>query len=174
MAAPAIGHHHSGPGVGELDGLGNAARMEGHDIAHALQGLGPQVVGQVVVGQVAVDALDILVRPGVKPGLVFRLQDVATAAELRAFGLGVEPRGPKAVKRPSAATITTAPSTYRQIFFLDGLMEAWKVWFAVLNNTAKGRCQFRLVAFLHYWQQFCSSDAEKPDKFELARKRCFG
>jgi hypothetical protein len=50
-------------------------------------------------------------------------------------------------------------------------MEAWKVWFAILNNTANGLCQFRLVAFLHYWQQFCSGDAKKPDKFELAGEK---
>ena len=116
--------------------------MEGYEIAHALQALGPQVMGQVVVGQVAVHALDILVRPGVEPVLVFRLQDVATAAELRAFGFGVEPRRPKGGKRPSAALSTTAASPYRQIFFLDGLMEARKVFVCGFNNTVRGCCQF--------------------------------
>ena len=50
------------------------------------------MVGQKVIGQVTVNALDILVRPGVEPGFVFRMQDVVTAAEFRIFRLGVESR----------------------------------------------------------------------------------
>ena len=83
-----------------LNGFGDAARMEGQGILDTLHGLPKQVVGQIVIGQVAVDALDILMGPGVKPGLVFRLQDVATAAELRTLGFGVEPRGAKGHKDP--------------------------------------------------------------------------
>lgn len=93
VAALAIFLHHPGAVVGEADVIGYQARMEGYKILCAVNALPYQVPEERVIGQVAVHALDLAVLAGVKPGLVFRIQHVATAAELRAFGLGVESRG---------------------------------------------------------------------------------
>ena len=95
MAALAILQNYRGPMIGDANGFGDEARVKGQGILYAVHGLPQQVVGQVVVGQMAIHALDVLVGPGVKPGLILRLQYVAAAAKIRGFRLGVEPRRAK-------------------------------------------------------------------------------
>lgn len=98
MAALAILQNYRGPTIGDANGFGDQARVKGQGILDTVHGLPEQVDGQVVVGQMAIDALEVLMGPGVKPGLILRLQYVATAAKIRRFRLGVEPRRPKSDK----------------------------------------------------------------------------
>ena len=63
MAALAICQHHLGAMVGNVDIIGNHARVEYHRILDALKALGHQVIDQVIIGQVAVDALDPAMGP---------------------------------------------------------------------------------------------------------------
>jgi hypothetical protein len=100
MAALAICQYYLGTVVGDADIFGNHARVEFHRILDSVQSLGPQVIDEVIVGQVAVNAFDPMMSARVKPGLVFRLQDMATAAKLGAFGFGIEAGRPKRHKYP--------------------------------------------------------------------------
>ena len=100
MAALAIFQNYLGAMVGNADVTGNHARVEFHRILDALQALRHQVVSQVIIGQVAVDAFDTVVGARVKPGLIFRLEHMATAAKLRTLGFGIEARRSKSRQYP--------------------------------------------------------------------------
>jgi len=100
MAAAAIAFHHRGAMIRDVDGFGDEAGMKGHRILETLHGFPKQVVGQVIVGEMAIYALDVLMSPGVKPGLVFRLQHMATAAKLRTLRPGIEARRSKGHEYP--------------------------------------------------------------------------
>jgi hypothetical protein len=99
MAAATITFHHRRPVIGDVNSFGNPAGVKGEAISHTFHSLPEQVVSQVIVGEVAVDALDKLMA-GMEPGLIFRLEDVTTAAELRALGFGKEAWGSKSRKYP--------------------------------------------------------------------------
>ena len=100
MAPLAIGQHHFGAVVGNLHLVGNPAQVEGRKILESVDGFPGQVLDEIIVGQVAVDALDAAMRPGMKPGFVFGLHRMATAAKLRTLGFGIEARRSKSRKYP--------------------------------------------------------------------------
>ena len=100
MATLTIFQDYLGAMVGNSNGLGDAARMKSQGIFDTFHRLPNQVVGQIIVRQVAIDAFYVLMGAGVKPGLIFRLQHMATAAKLGTFGFGIEAGRSKGDKYP--------------------------------------------------------------------------
>ena len=90
MAALAISQNYLGATVGDVHVFRHPAQVEGRKILEAVESFPRQVLNEIIVGQVAVNALDAAMRPGMKPGLEFGLHRMATAAKLRTLGLGIE------------------------------------------------------------------------------------
>ena len=93
MAAPAIISDKPLAAVRQADTIGNAAGVEGQPVLKTVNGFPGQVAGEGVIVEMAVYAGDAGMGPGVKPGFVLGLEDVAAAAEFGGFGFGVETGG---------------------------------------------------------------------------------
>jgi len=119
MAALAIGHHYLGAMVGNLDIVGNPAQVEKRKILEAVHSFPCQVLDEIIVGQVAVDALDAAVRPGMEPGLVFGLHHMATAAKLRTLGFGIKARRSKSRQYPQNRCDCRRHQNIKQGFSLE-------------------------------------------------------
>lgn len=73
VAAHAVFFDDSGIMVGNFNDLGHLSGVIADDIVDAVDGFPVQVPGKIVVGEVAVDAGDAFVGPGMEPGFVFHL-----------------------------------------------------------------------------------------------------
>jgi hypothetical protein len=99
MAALAIFLHHTLASRGKSYILAHLSGVKTDHIVDAIEGFPKEVTGKSVVGEMAVNAGNAFMGPGVKPGFVFRLQYVATAAKLRGRGFGKELGRPKGHKQ---------------------------------------------------------------------------
>ena len=100
MAALAISQYYLGATIGDVHVFRHPAQVEGRKILEAVESFPRQVLDEIIVGQVAVDALDAAMRPGMKPGFIFGLHRMATAAKLRTLGFGIEARRSKSRQYP--------------------------------------------------------------------------
>ena len=90
MTALAIGLGNLGPLVGQTDLVRDPSGIKYEGIPHPLEAFGGQVIGYLIIRQVAVNALDPAVGPLMPPGLVFGLHDMTADTEFRGSGLGIQ------------------------------------------------------------------------------------
>ncbi len=93
-----------GPTVGQADIFRDPSGIKDKGIPHPLDAFLGQVIGYLIVRQMAVDALDSAVGPLMPPGLIFGLHDMAGGAEFRGFGRGIEFGRAEGGKQPSGDT----------------------------------------------------------------------
>lgn len=75
------------PGTGPLP---IRAGVKDKGIPHPLKAFLGQVVGYLIVRQMAIDAFDSAVGPLMPPGFIFGLHDMAGGTEFRGFGRGIK------------------------------------------------------------------------------------
>jgi hypothetical protein len=95
MTANTVVLQNSLTSIGNGYSFRDASRVEHHHILCTVNAF-PQVMsGHVLVGKVAVDALDVAVSPFMKPGFELSLHHMARGAEFRRLGSGQQLRRPK-------------------------------------------------------------------------------
>jgi hypothetical protein len=108
MTSPAVAVRHGDPGdgfrmtpftigledfgtvIGNPNNFRDPSRIKGKNILHAGEALPGHMVDEIIIGQVAVDALEAAVGTLMSPGLIFGFHDVAPGAEFRRSGFSVQ------------------------------------------------------------------------------------
>ena len=93
MASHTIGLDETFSPLGNFYGFGIGGRVEINNIPGAINPFPDQMVEDIVVGQVAIDALDGSIDSGHEPGFVFFIHDMATVAKLGSGGQSEHFRG---------------------------------------------------------------------------------
>ncbi len=90
VATDTIGLHHFFPMYRERDRFRDLAGIKHSSVFHAVDGFPDVISTYIFMGKMTVDALDAAVRPGMKPGFILGLHDMAGSAEIRSLGFGHE------------------------------------------------------------------------------------
>jgi hypothetical protein len=89
MTPLAVGLGNPSPPIGEANIFGDPPGIKDKGVPHTGQALPGQMVDDLIIGQMTVNAFDSAMSPLMPPGLVFGLHDMAAGAEFWGSGCGV-------------------------------------------------------------------------------------